>query len=83
MNTTDLSWGADCEGCGTRLNASRAEAAAEAAGDGPLICGSCRDEAKAWDLRQEVERIAGWLERDRREPDKTLCHVQSLRRALL
>lgn len=32
-------------------------------------------------LREDVEEIAGWIERDRREPDKTLCNVQSLRRA--
>lgn len=33
--------------------------------------------------RERVAEIAGWIERDRREPDKVLCHLSSLRRAAL
>lgn len=40
----------------------------------PLYPGPDRGEIEA------VLKIAGWIERDRREPDKILCHVQSLRR---
>lgn len=32
------------------------------------------------DLTEGITRVAEWFERDRREPDKVLCHVQSLRR---
>lgn len=31
-------------------------------------------------LRGKLAEFADWLERDRREPDKVLCVVQSMRR---
>jgi hypothetical protein len=33
--------------------------------------------------RERLAEIANWIERDRREPDKILCHIASLRRELL
>lgn len=53
----DLTWGANCEACDERINAGRAEIAAEKAGDGPLLCGSCRDQADVERLRR-IERAA-------------------------
>jgi hypothetical protein len=57
----DTSWGHDCETCGTRLNAEQAQRADAKAGDGPLMCGSCRDEDRfarqIADLRAENERL--------------------------
>lgn len=29
---------------------------------------------------ERIAEVADWIERDRREPDKVLCNVQSLRR---
>jgi hypothetical protein len=55
----DLTWGADCDGCEERMNAGRAQLAAEVAGDGPLLCGSCRDEARAG---AEIARLRVALE---------------------
>ena len=45
--------------------------------DTELLTKALNDEA-AWG---RVAEIADWIERDRKEPDKVLCHVQSLRRA--
>lgn len=33
-------------------------------------------------MSSRLSEIADWIERDRREPDKVLCNVQSLRRAI-
>ena len=33
-------------------------------------------------LEMEISEKTAWLERDKREPDKVLCHIASLRRAL-
>lgn len=58
--TRDLSWGADCECCEQRMNAGQALLALEKMeGDGPLLCGSCRDEAALADLRDDARWLAG------------------------
>lgn len=54
----DLTWGADCEGCEERMNAGRARLAAEYAGDGPLLCGSCRDEESLAECRDDARWLA-------------------------
>lgn len=54
--TRNLSWGADCEGCEERMNASRAEMAAREADEtGLLLCGACRDEARWGAERDELQ----------------------------
>lgn len=45
---------AGCQGCGVGLNEARAENARDQAGDGPLLCGGCRDAAS---LKAENERL--------------------------
>lgn len=32
-------------------------------------------------MSEDLQKFADWVERDRHEPDKLLCHVQSMRRA--
>lgn len=63
-HTRDLAWGADCDSCETRMDAGRAQLAAESAGTGPLLCGSCRDEERTERYRQALEQIRGqdWVE---------------------
>jgi hypothetical protein len=39
-------------------------------------------EAEVERLEMEISEKSAWIERDRREPDKTLLNVASLRRAL-
>ena len=77
----DISWGADCDACGTRLTAARAARCYDEF-SGAVVCGSCSDEEKAAEVRQALADLCERVERDRREPDKLLCHVQSARRAL-
>lgn len=49
---------------------------------GNILDGGTDEPTAARDMRAAVERIADWIERDRREPDKVLCHLLSLRREI-
>jgi hypothetical protein len=53
----DISWGSDCEGCGCRLNAGRAQEIRNDYPNEPIICGSCRDEIELWRLRDEIRTL--------------------------
>jgi hypothetical protein len=59
MSTTkrDISWGADCETCGTRMDAGRAERALATMTDDRLLCGSCIDEEKAAAVRDALREL--------------------------
>lgn len=75
----DISWGADCDSCGTRLNAGRAAMVAD--GD-EVICGSCKDEMRAALFMDSMKVFIVSVQRDRSEPDKILCHILNARRAV-
>lgn len=86
MTTTrDISWGADCDRCDTRLNADRAAECLD--DDGSVICGSCRDEERyenrIAELEAEVKTQNGWAHDLMRERDAALAAITAARRLAL
>lgn len=89
-------WGCDCDGCGTRLNANQAEIAAERCLELSIEgvwCGSCRDEILAERkldekdgiiemLRAEVEELEGKLLAAEEKSRKQGHHIDALRTEL-
>lgn len=70
--TRDISWGANCDGCETRLDAGQAARALAATKGDALFCGACRDEQRYEARVAELEECVRRVFRDRRESDKVL-----------